>query len=173
MYCRNCGKELDDKAVVCVGCGVPPLKGSKHCQKCGKEVDGAAEACVSCGAQLATASAAGAGDEKMWGMLSHILMIVAGFIGPLIVLLVKGNESEFAKDQAKEALNFFITVTLAWIALAIVGGILTNILFVFGILFMLAYAALGIGALVLVIMAGIAANNGTKYRYPFALRLIK
>ena len=23
MYCRNCGREIDDKAVICVHCGVP------------------------------------------------------------------------------------------------------------------------------------------------------
>lgn len=26
MYCKNCGKEIDDKAVVCPGCGVPTVE---------------------------------------------------------------------------------------------------------------------------------------------------
>jgi len=173
MYCRNCGKEVDDKAVVCVGCGVPPLKGTKYCQGCGKEVDEAAEVCVSCGVQLSRGITVGAGDEKTWGMLAHLSMIVTWFIGPLVVLLVKGNESEFVKDQAKEALNFIITVSICMIGLVIVGSVLTAVFWVFGLLFSLVYMAVGVGALVLTIMAGIQANSGNKYRYPWAIRLIK
>ena len=26
MYCRHCGKQIDDDAVICVGCGVPTSK---------------------------------------------------------------------------------------------------------------------------------------------------
>lgn len=53
MFCRNCGKEIDDKAVVCVGCGVPPKKGKTFCGSCGKETNEAAEICISCGVKLA------------------------------------------------------------------------------------------------------------------------
>ena len=40
MYCKNCGKEIDDKAVICVHCGVPVTSEASnnsglHCPKCG------------------------------------------------------------------------------------------------------------------------------------------
>ena len=53
MYCRNCGKQVPDLAVVCVSCGVAPGTGSRFCQHCGAETDPAAAVCVKCGVQLA------------------------------------------------------------------------------------------------------------------------
>ena len=99
-------------------------------------------------------------DDKTMGMLCHLLAIFTGFLGPLILLLVKGNESEFIKDQAKEALNFQITFILGAIIVAIVT---------LGLGLILVYPV----AIILCIMACIKANEGVKYRYPFAIRLIK
>ena len=54
MYCRNCGTEVAEQAVMCVACGVPPRSGNKFCQNCGAETNPAAAVCVSCGVGLAT-----------------------------------------------------------------------------------------------------------------------
>ena len=67
-------------------------------------------------------------------------------------------------DQSKEALNFQITVFIA----IVISWILAFVLI--GLLLM---PLVGIANLVLCIIAGIKANNGEAYRYPFALRLIK
>jgi len=109
-------------------------------------------------------------DARMWGMLCH-LAALSGFIipfgtivGPLVVWLIKKNESEFVDDQGKESLNFQITAIIAMI----ISGILT--LVIIGIFLLI---AVGIADLVLVIMASVKANNGERYRYPFAFRFIK
>ncbi len=94
--------------------------------------------------------------------LAHALGIITGFVGALIIYLVA--EDDFSKSQAKEALNFQITITIAYI----VGGILTFVLI--GVLVM--WAA-GIVSLIFSIVGAIAANKGESYRYPFAIRLIK
>lgn len=52
MYCRNCGKEISEKAMVCVSCGVLLGKGSSYCQSCGQETHAMADYCVKCGARL-------------------------------------------------------------------------------------------------------------------------
>ncbi|HEY0660689.1 MAG TPA: DUF4870 domain-containing protein [Lysobacter sp.] len=108
-------------------------------------------------------------EEKTWGMLAH-LSSLSGFIipfgsllGPLIIWLVKKDTMPFVADQGKEALNFNITVLIA----AIISGLLTLILIGFLLL-----AVVGIGWLVLTIMATIAANKGEAYRYPFTWRLV-
>ncbi|WP_265468563.1 DUF4870 domain-containing protein [Arenimonas daejeonensis] len=109
-------------------------------------------------------------EQKTWGMLAHLsslagLIIPLGnLIGPLIVWLVKKDTMPFVDDQGKEALNFNITVFIA----AVVSGLLTLILIGFLLLLVV-----GLGWLVLTIMAGIKANEGNSYRYPFTLRLIK
>ena len=58
MYCRNCGKESSDQAVMCVHCGVPPRNGTKFCWNCGEATEDVAEFCVKCGAGLKAAPAA-------------------------------------------------------------------------------------------------------------------
>ena len=109
-------------------------------------------------------------EQKTWGMIAHLsslagLIIPLGnVIGPLVVWLIKKDTMPFVDDQGKEALNFNITVFIA----AVVSGLLTLILIGFLLLLVV-----GLGWLVLTIMAGIKANEGQSYRYPFTLRLIK
>jgi uncharacterized protein len=109
-------------------------------------------------------------DERTWGMLAHLsafsgfLVPLGGVIGPLVVWLIKRDQSAFVADQGKEALNFNISVLLA----AIVCGVL--VLIFIGILL---GVALFIFWLTMTIIAGIKASEGVRYRYPFALRLVK
>ena len=56
MFCRNCGAEVAEQAVMCVACGVPPRGGNKFCQNCGSETNSAAEICIKCGVRLARAT---------------------------------------------------------------------------------------------------------------------
>ncbi len=58
MFCRSCGKELDDKAELCPECGIKPLQGGKFCNNCGLETKPEAEFCVKCGGKLAKAESA-------------------------------------------------------------------------------------------------------------------
>lgn len=108
-------------------------------------------------------------DERTWGMLAHISAILAAivflaFLGPLLVMLIQGPKSEFVRRQAVEALNFQITTYIA----AIVSAILIVVLI--GLILL---PIVGIAWLVLTIMAGLAANRGEDYRYPFNIRLVK
>lgn len=75
MFCRNCGKEVAEQAVMCVACGVPPKSGRKFCQNCGAGVNAAAETCIKCGVRLATDG----GEGKDW--LTVLLLSV--FLGGL------------------------------------------------------------------------------------------
>jgi uncharacterized Tic20 family protein len=104
-------------------------------------------------------------DDRTLGILSHILCLVPGIgiLAPLIIFVIK-TDSPFARENAKESLNFQITVYLA----AIVFGILTAILI--GLFLLL---ILGIGSVILIIVATIKASENKIYRYPFNLRLIK
>ena len=114
-------------------------------------------------------------EERQWAMFAHLSAIVTAifglsFLGPLVVWLIKKDTMPFVDDQGKEALNFNIM-------LLIVFAILWALTFVtFGIGILLTgplMFIIGVAALVLVIMAGIKANEGVAYRYPFSLRLIK
>ena len=52
MYCRNCGNEIHDAAVICVKCGVPAGKGKGFCQTCGEAVGEEAMVCLKCGSPI-------------------------------------------------------------------------------------------------------------------------
>lgn len=105
------------------------------------------------------------GDDKSLAMLTHLSGIVLGFIVSLVVWLMHKDKPEKAwlVDQAKEALNFQITVTIA----AFVCGVLMVVFIGFLLLPLVL-----IGNLVLCILAGLKAKEGEDYRYPATLRLI-
>ncbi len=114
-------------------------------------------------------------DERTWALIGHLSafsFFITGIgcvLGPLIVWLVKRDTLPFASEQAKEALNFNITMVLAFVAL-VAFTVLT-----FGIGVVLTWpigAALFIAWIVLTIIAAIKANEGVAYRYPFTLRLV-
>jgi uncharacterized Tic20 family protein len=100
-------------------------------------------------------------DEKTLALLSHVVTFVSNFIAPLIIYIIKKDESPFVAAHAKESLNFQLTILLAVIVLfiTIVGILLLWIV--------------GIYALVLVIIATIRASEGKLYRYPLTIRFIK
>ena len=105
-------------------------------------------------------------DQKTMAMLAHVLGIFTVFIAALVIWLINKDKPgmDFANDQAKEALNFQITMAIGWVA----ASVLTFVLIGFFL-----YPVLLIANLIFCIMAGMKANDGVAYRYPFALRLIK
>lgn len=105
-------------------------------------------------------------DERTMGMLAHILGAVTNVVGPLIIWLIKKEESPFVNDQGKEALNFQITILIGYVVGAIIG--LTPL----GCITALLFPALGIVSLIFGILGGLESNKGVVYRYPFALRLV-
>lgn len=120
-------------------------------------------------------------SERTWAMFAHLSGPIAAllslgtlpFVGPLVIWLAKRHESAFVAGQAKEALNFHITVVLTAIAI-VVGGVVFGILTLgFGLVpAALAYLALSVIAFVLGIVAGVRVQQGVAYRYPFAIRFV-
>jgi uncharacterized Tic20 family protein len=104
-------------------------------------------------------------DERMWGLIAHLSPLAGGmvglpFLGPLVVWLIKKDQSPFVGDQAKEALNFQIAVLIAVLVLFVtcIGAILAPVVAIAGLVFS--------------IIGAIEANKGVYYRYPYTLRLI-
>jgi uncharacterized protein len=121
-------------------------------------------------------------EEKRWALFAHLSILVGGlvtfgwaasfgsFIGPLIIWLIQKDKMPFVADQAKEALNFGITLTIACFVLLM----LTIFSLGIGALVTIpAFMVIGIAALVLVIIAAVKASEGVAYRYPITIRLVK
>lgn len=103
-------------------------------------------------------------DEKNIATITHLGGTIFLFIPALIVWALKKDDSAFIADQAKEALNFQITVALA---LFICAYVLTWILVGFAL-----YPIVWLLNIVFCIIAAISSSKGETYRYPFCLRLI-
>ncbi|THU38165.1 DUF4870 domain-containing protein [Niastella caeni] len=100
-------------------------------------------------------------DERTLAILCHVLTLFFWIFPPLIIYLIKKDESAYVTAHARESLNFQITMTIACLILFItIIGIF--LLWVIGII-----------VLVLVIVATIRASENKLYRYPFTIRLIK
>lgn len=75
MYCKNCGKEIDSNAAICVGCGYAVGTGSNFCHNCGQPVAPGAAVCTSCGVALTAPVAAGEQKSKL------VAVLLAFFLG--------------------------------------------------------------------------------------------
>lgn len=105
-------------------------------------------------------------DDKTMGMLAHLLGIL-GFLGPLIIWLIKKDESPFVDFHGKESLNFQITFIIAVLAASVLAAIP-----VVGCIACIIFPALLIVDIVFCVMAAMAAKDGKLYRYPITIRFI-
>ncbi|MGN6576244.1 MAG: DUF4870 domain-containing protein [Nocardioides sp.] len=107
-------------------------------------------------------------EERNWALASHVGTFVAawfamGFLAPLIIMLVKGNDSAFVRRHAVESLNFQISLLIY----LVISFILAFVLIGFVLM-----AAVGLFALIVIILATVKAANGEDYRYPLCIRLV-
>jgi uncharacterized protein len=110
-------------------------------------------------------------DERTWGMLAHLSAFVwlvfplfGGVLAPWVLWLAWRERSPFVGEQAREALNFNLSVLIASLASIVlmylyVGFLLCVVLFV--------------GWVAMTVVAAIRASEGIHYRYPLSLRLVK
>ena len=120
------------------------------------------------GAVAPGSSALSPSDERLWGLLAHLSWIVGSIVaiaplGPLVVFLVFKDRSPVVRRHAVEALNVWITVYI---------GLAISLVLMLVLIGFVSFAVIGGAALVFSIMAGLAANRGEEYRYPFTLRLV-
>lgn len=103
-------------------------------------------------------------EEKLWATLIHLGGILFAVIPALVGYLVLKDRGPFIKEHSRQALNFQITLLIAYV----VGTVLTVI--VIGGLVLLAAA---IVAIVFSILAAVAANKGQWYKYPLTIEFVK
>ena len=111
-------------------------------------------------------------DEKNIALLAHAGTFIGGFIVPLVIWLVKKDESEYIGEHAKQSLNFQISMFIYAI-----GGMFISFLFmiIFIGAFLMILLVLGVSilSLVTVILASINASQGKHYKYPMCIPFFK
>lgn len=109
-------------------------------------------------------------EERNWATICHlaaflglIIPIFGYLIGPTVVWYLKRDQLPLVREQGKEAINFQITMTIAWIFCGLLGFILIGYLLL---------VPLAIFNAVSVVIAAVKTSSGINYRYPYSLRLI-
>jgi uncharacterized Tic20 family protein len=103
-------------------------------------------------------------DDCNMAMLCHLLGIFSGFLGPLIIWLIKKDQSPFVDDQGKEVLNFHITLIIGFVIGAVTWCMYIGVLII---------AGLAICNIVFSILGTISASKGIAYRYPLSIKFLK
>lgn len=114
-------------------------------------------------------------DERTWSVVAHAGGIVTSFVAPLVVWLIYKDRSQRLDHQGKEALNFQLTLLVAYIGIPIVSAVVAAIpiiglISVFGMF--LVFAA-WVCAIIFGILGAVAASRDEWYRYPFKITFIK
>ena len=115
MFCRNCGKEMNDNQAICLNCGVKTGEGSAFCSNCGGAVAPGAEVCMNCGVAIKKAGVAGGIDKDN----KIVMALVCFFLGGL------GIHNFMLGETKKGIVKIVGTVVLCGI-----GGILALIDFI-------------------------------------------
>ncbi len=103
-------------------------------------------------------------DSRAWAVAAHLLpWIGLGFLGPLVIWLIKRDESPFVEEHAREALNFQISLLIYMIISGILVFVIIGIFLIFVVM---------IFGIVVMIIAAVKAANGESYRYPLSIRFI-
>ncbi|OXM84448.1 DUF4870 domain-containing protein [Paenibacillus rigui] len=103
-------------------------------------------------------------DEKSLALLSHLLSLIAGVFAPLIIWLLKKDESYFIAEHAKESLNFQISIMIYSFAVTLLCFVVIGFVLI---------PFLAIFVVVVIILATVKASRGEIYRYPLTIRLVK
>ncbi|MCU0268139.1 MAG: DUF4870 domain-containing protein [Acidimicrobiales bacterium] len=112
-------------------------------------------------------AATSGGNPRSMAMLAHILVLLTGFVGPLILYLMNNNKpawDPFERHHTVEALNFGLTLLIAYLVSFVLMFVLIGFLLVFVVM---------IAGFVLPIMGAVKANNGEWWKYPVNIRMIQ
>lgn len=77
MHCRNCGKQINDKAHVCIHCGFLPKREKNFCHNCGEAIQANQAVCLKCGVSFGDQS----GDESKNKITAGLLALLLGCFG--------------------------------------------------------------------------------------------
>jgi uncharacterized protein len=109
-------------------------------------------------------------DERTWTWIAHLSGLFA-FVGPLVVWLVQKDRSPVVAREAKEALNFQITVAAITLLVFLAGTILSFV--VIGLFVLMIAPLLPLYGVVFAIVAAVTSHRTGAFRYPLTVRLVK
>ncbi|WP_093074559.1 DUF4870 domain-containing protein [Salisediminibacterium halotolerans] len=102
-------------------------------------------------------------DERLLAMLIYLISFFTAFIGPLIIWLIKKNDSDFIDFHGRQYLNLFISSTIYFVISAILAIIVIGLFL---------SAIVGLWVFIITIVAAVKAFSGEYYRIPFTIKFL-
>lgn len=103
-------------------------------------------------------------DDRLLATMIYVSSFFTTFLGPLIIWLIKKDESSFVDYHGKEYLNFLISYSIYSLVSVVLMLVLIGLLTIW---------LVGILAFIFTIIAAVKAYQGEEYRIPLVFRLIK
>ncbi|HEY5705460.1 MAG TPA: DUF4870 domain-containing protein [Terrimicrobiaceae bacterium] len=116
--------------------------------------------------------------ERQWAIGIHLSALL-GFVGPhllnviapLIIWLIKKQESAYLDSVGKRVLNFQISYSLYGFLAATLVSLLWWLLI--GLLFLPIYAVVAVAWLIFTIIGAVKESNGETYEFPFVIKFFQ
>jgi uncharacterized Tic20 family protein len=116
--------------------------------------------------------------ERQWAIGLHLSALL-GFagphllnvIGPLIIWLIKKQDSPYLDSVGKRVMNFQISYSLYGFAAITLFGLLWWL--VIGFIFLPIYAVVAVAWLIFTILGAVKESNGETYEYPFVIKFFQ
>ncbi len=112
MFCKNCGKQIDDNAEICIHCGVKvdaclgKTYTKKFCAHCGREIDGNAYVCVYCGVKTESdMPAKRKSSMSLFGIISFICSFLSITLSGAILAVYGLTVAKKSNDKSAFSLN--------------------------------------------------------------------
>lgn len=102
-------------------------------------------------------------DERLFSMLIYLSSFFTTFVGPLVLWLIKKDESELVDFHGRQYLNFLISYTIYGVVSAILMIVLIGFILIF---------VVSIAGLIFTIIAAVKAYDGERYEIPFIIRFL-
>lgn len=116
-------------------------------------------------------------QARTWNMWCHLSVLSAfiipfgNLLGPFLVWQIKKHEFPSVEAHAKAALNFQLTILIALVLGAAIAFILAFVCV--GYLLFPLLGLIGLCGIIVPIIAGVRANDGVDYKYPYTIEFLK
>ena len=171
--CLHCNQNNDESNKFCTACGNvrESARPGLFCTSCGAKLEWSSAFCSNCGTKTARLGATSQYlTPQNWAAIAHlsggfggVVLGVGCVLFPLLIWIFKRSDDPFIDHQAKEALNFQITMLIF---------LIISVLLCYIIIGVFLLIPLVIFMFVTPIIAAIRASRGIEYRYPFCIRFV-
>ncbi len=120
IFCRNCGRAMNENQAICLGCGVKKGTGISFCEYCGSGVSSAAAVCLRCGAAIKKGSSGGSIGNDLAGNSKASMLVICWFLGMLGVHNFMMGET---KKGLVKIIGLFVTFGLGSLVLMLIDFI--------------------------------------------------